>query len=341
MSVAYELTRCPACGGSETRELADAEAVREEMESLWAFHGRRLRPGTPPERLADRVAFSQRPPWRVVQCDECGTVYRNPRERAFELRETYATDAPGEDVMRSLLDTQRAAYAEQARRLTEVCEANGMRAGSGVEVGSYVGGFLGAARDAGWRFEGVDVNATVNAFARAQGFVVHDGTLDALAPIGARPDPHDAVAVWNCLDQLADPRETLAAARRLVRDGGVVAVRVPNGAFYATLRERLDGALGAVARGLLAHNNQLGFPYLQAFTVDGLSRLLADAGFTVARVVGDALVPIADEWTRGWAALEERALKRMLRVLAAADAGGAPWIEVYGVASAPAPDGAT
>ena len=40
-------------------------------------------------------------------------------------------------------------------------------------------------------------------------------------------------------------------------------------------------------------------------------------------------MPIADEWTRGWAAAEERMIKRAMKTLAALDSDGAPWFEVY------------
>jgi hypothetical protein len=114
---AYELTRCPVCDGAETNEIASPDDVTREVEQLWEFHTRRLRGGTPPEHLTDRVAFSQRPPRRGVQCKACGRVYRNPRERAVELADTYAGDAPVPNVLRALHDTQRDAYAGPAARL--------------------------------------------------------------------------------------------------------------------------------------------------------------------------------------------------------------------------------
>ena len=52
-------------------------------------------------------------------------------------------------------------------------------------------------------------------------------------------------------------------------------------------------------------------------------------GFDVVRAHGDALVPIADEWTRGWAAAEERMIKTAVKTLSALDSDGAPWFEVY------------
>ena len=115
----------------------------------------------------------------------------------------------------------------------------------------------------------------------------------------------------------------------MLRPKGVLAIRVPNGAFYSTVRRRLNGVAGPVARALLAHNNLLGFPYRHGFTVRSMALLLEDTGFDVVGTHGDALVPIADEWTRGWAAAEERMIKTAMKAFAALDRDGAPWFEVY------------
>jgi len=174
----------------------------------------------------------------------------------------------------------------------------------------------------------VDVNACANAFTRSLGFQVHDSTLEDL------PDDHpvDVVAIWNCLDQLPDPVATLRAARRRLNRGGMVAVRVPNGACYAAMRPLLDTALAPMARQWLAQNNLLGFPYRYGFTASSLERVLARLGFRVEHVVGDVLVPIGDEWTRRWARVEERVVKRLGMLAARVPVGErvlAPWVETY------------
>jgi hypothetical protein len=51
-------------------------------------------------------------------------------------------------------------------------------------------------------------------------------------------------------------------------------------------------------------------------------------------VRGDVLVPIADEWTRPWARLEESLIKRMIAPMATAKVEWAPWFEMYAVKSA-------
>ena len=325
MSVSYELARCAVCGEADAQELASSDDIRVEVEGLWAFHSARLRPRTPPSQLMDRVAFSQHAPLRLVRCRQCGLVYRNPVERATELEEAYTDSSPTTERMRALHDTQRSSYAAQAGRLAETFG----RRGSGLEVGSYVGAFLAAARERGWQFAGVDVNACANAFTRSLGFHVYDGTLESLHDT----TPVDVVAIWNCLDQLPDPMATLRAGRDRLSPGGMIAVRVPNGACYAALRPLLATRLAPMARAWLAQNNLLGFPYRFGFTPSSLDRALTRLGFTVERVVGDVLVPIGDEWTRRWARVEERALKLVGTAVARApihDRATAPWVEVYG-----------
>ncbi|HEX8850771.1 MAG TPA: hypothetical protein VF761_14670, partial [Gemmatimonadaceae bacterium] len=122
-------------------------------------------------------------------------------------------------------------------------------------------------------------------------------------------------------------------ARAMLSPNGVVAVRVPNGEAYARWRDAAEhGAMAPLARAVLAHNNLLTFPYRYGFTLRSLHRLLRDAGLKVVHIEGDTLVPIADEHTKHWARLEERAVKgvlRLLRTLHLTPASASPWIEVY------------
>jgi 2-polyprenyl-3-methyl-5-hydroxy-6-metoxy-1,4-benzoquinol methylase len=321
-SPAYELTPCAACGSPDGREIAGVEDLRREVEMLWEFHGRRLRAETPPSRLVDRVAFSERPPIRLVACARCGLVYRNPIERAHELQETYTASAPSEDALRALHKRQRPAFRVQARRMRRILG----RRGQALEVGSYVGAFLSAAHAEGLDVEGLDPNARVNRFTRSLGHRVHDGVLDTFGPGRA----FDAVAIWNTFDQLPSPRAAAHSARGLLRAGGVLAVRVPNGELYAALRAALlKRSTAAAARLALAHSNLLTFPYRYGFNPRALGILLGSVGFEVLYVRGDVLVPLADEWTRPWARVEDWFVRHALAPVARLAPRWAPWVEVW------------
>ncbi len=329
---AYRLNRCVVCGGGGANAdvVADVDDVRAEVEALWEYHQRRLAPDTPPERLMDRVAFSQPPPFQVVRCRGCGIVYRNPVEQERELRDIYAADAPPRETLAALHDAQRLAWRTQCDRLASVLRRREPAITTGLEVGSYVGAFLAAARDCGLAFEGLDVNPAVNAFVRSLGYRVVDGDLSGPGDV-ADPRTFGIVAIWNTFDQLPDPRGALAIVWRMLAPNGILAIRVPNGGFYARLSRHLarKGAGAGIARALLAQNNLLSFPYRFGFTPRALARLLGEAGFSVERVFGDVLVPTTDEWTRGWARIEERAIKAAWRLMAQRRAALAPWVEVY------------
>lgn len=318
MSPSYELAGCPACGAGEFAVIAEEADVKREHELLWEFHLARVKPDTPPEHLHDRTVFSQPPPLRVVACAQCKTLYRNPRETETSLVETYAEEPLDEGVLEAIFQTQSTLYRSQMRRFTRVAGTSG----KGIEVGSYVGGFLNAAREFGWQFEGVDVNEQASDFARSQGFRVLQGAIEDVPT----DRPLDAVAIWNCFDQLPDPRAALRSAYALLRDAGTIAIRVPNGAFYASLRPRAaHGSKLAVAT--LAWNNLLGFPYRQGFTPNALRSMLQSEGFHVVRKFGDTLPTLSDDFTRQWAAREERLLKRGLRLLRGTRIS--PWFEIY------------
>lgn len=318
----YELTQCPVCNSPDSAEIADRDAMRSEVERVWEFHERRLHGAVPPQFLLDRVAFSQSAPIRLAQCRECTHLFRNPRERAEALESAYDDSSPGEAVLRALFDTQRAAYQHQAARLTKIVGRSG-KSGRGLEVGSYVGGFLAAARDAGWVFDGVDVSEGSSAFAARSGFSVTRGTIESVST----QTPYDVVAIWNTFEQLYDSRSAIAAARRLLRPRGSLVVRIPNGDFYLRWRKRLSGAAAGIAERVLIHNNLLSFPYRQGFTERSLARLMHGGGFEVEQVHGDTLVPIADRFTTLYGVIEERAVKAVERL--AQRGWEAPWVEVY------------
>lgn len=322
MSVSYEMAVCPACGSGPSETAADAGQIRQEQEGLWEFHMRRLRDGAPHARLSDLVVFSQEPPLHLASCGRCGTVFRTPRRPARDLTSMYESESVDRESLARTLDRSRAVARRQTRLLTRLAGGPGRV----VEVGSHAGAFLEEARAGGWEVLGVEPGAAAADWLEARDLPVWRGTLDTLPIERGR---WDAVAIWNCLDQVPDPRETLVAARALLGPGGLLGVRVPNGAFYRRLRTSLGRWSGRAATALLAWNNLLGFPYRTGFTPPSLARLLTTTGYSVVRVRGDALVRLADRWTRGWAALEERAVKTMLIAGAARVPSWAPWFEMF------------
>jgi SAM-dependent methyltransferase len=327
---------CTVCGIVARTTILEAEAVARQLAWLETFHRRRLRPAGRERRraaLEDRARFTQDDPRAIVGCRACGLVFRHPRRPALAVERDYARDCYGDERLRALFGAQSKAYAAEIARLASLI---GQRHPPRVlEVGSFVGGFLTAAGAAGWEARGVDPGEEVVAFCRARGLAVERGTIEDLA---LAPASLDAVVVWNTFDQIAVPAPTLAVAARAVRAGGVLALRVPNGRYFADAVGHLvrDGDLARRRRlRTLAWNNLLGFPYLYGYALGSLDRLVAPYGFERVAAVPDTLLPLADADTRPWAALEERLVKSACRwawqrqVDGPARLAAAPWIEVY------------
>jgi len=332
---------CTVCGATARSIVLSSAAIASQLAWLEDFHRRRLTRSARERRtaLADRASFTQDEPRVIVTCRSCRLVFRHPRQSADAVERDYAEDRYGASRLAALADAQGRAYDAKIALLRRWLPLR--RRPRVVEVGSFVGGFLTAAAAAGWDALGIDPGEEVVAFCRDRGLTVERGTLEdaALAEDAVlAPASADAVVVWNTFDQIPVPGPTLTAAARVLRTGGVLAVRVPNGRYFveAMLRLQTDGAMARRARLLaLAWNNLIGFPYLHGYSVGTLDRLMAPFGFERLAAEPDTLLTLADADTTRWAALEERVVKAACRLAwrrqipGPARFAAAPWLDVY------------
>lgn len=317
-------TRCIVCGESRRRVVCTAGEVRGQLEFVRAFHRRRL---TRRARgaLADRADFRHDYCTDILACDRCGLVYRAVRPRADTAVAEYAGDRYGAERLQALFAAQLEHFRGRIGRVER--RLGGAARPVVVEIGSFVGGFLTAAEEWGWRAIGLDPGEEVVAFCRARGLEVHRLVAED-APIA--PESADCVAIWNTFDQLPDPRPTLLAARRWLRSGGLLIVRVPNGACFdhvMRLWPRLRWR--APLRAALTWNNLLGFPYLYGYAPPTLDALVAPAGCVPLGIDPDTLVRLADDSTAAWAAWEERLVKGLWRLAFLRAPHLAPWLDAY------------
>lgn len=337
--LARERSSCLACGGSAGRTLLTAADVAAEQGWLERFHGLRRAPAhdavaehVDGEDAKDGASFTQSDPCSVVACGACGTVLRVPRPSPDEVAETYAEDEYGRDTLDALAKNQDAFFAAKIDALApQLAE---LRPGSRVlEIGSFVGGFLRAARQRGWCALGIDVGEETSRYVRERGFDVRGGdVLDLDLEPGFA-----AVFVWSTFDQLGAPAAVLDRIRALLAPGGLLVLRVPNGRFEtACLALRRQTRRTARLHRILcaqAYDNFLSFPYLTGYTPESLCGLLEVHGFRCTDVRGDTILRLADARTLPFAVREEERVKRAVRRACrhAARATGLlfdPWLDV-------------
>lgn len=135
-----------------------------------------------------------------LRCDDCGSVF----SAEVPASSAPAQGEPGGEARRRAVADARAAILRKF----------GCRAVLEIECGA--GLFLDAVRELGLQVEGIAAAPDLAALAR--GHVIHTG---AAAGPGAR---FDAVALWDLLDRVPDPRGMLLQARRRLRPGGFLAL---------------------------------------------------------------------------------------------------------------------
>ena len=201
-----------------------------------------------------------------------------------------------------------------------------------LDVGCGGGHFMAAAVECHWRPIGADLSHAACAAARrttgrpaveadAAALPFRDGTLDAISLV-------------SVLDHTTQPLAALREAARVLRPGGVLVVRVPNGGFHAGWAHVL-GRLGPAVR----WRDWDTYPVLRVFAFGrrALRRLAERAGFEVLEVVNSALAsPAPDSAASGVTEAARRTLRAVTRGGAAAVSlvsGGrwlvGPSIEIY------------
>jgi SAM-dependent methyltransferase len=140
-----------------------------------------------------------------------------------------------------------------------------------LDVGAHAGRFMWLAQQAGWMVEGIELNPRTAAAAEARtGATVHRINAHDLVASGRH---WDAVVLTDVLEHIPDPQRLLAALAALVEPGGVLAVKVPNGAAQ-WVKERWLARLTS-HQPTLADN----LVHVNHFSPESLALALERAGF--------------------------------------------------------------
>lgn len=224
-------------------------------------------------------AFWQHRGMRLHSCPSCGFLFADPR----------LFDAPAPRVRLKTLGNSCNVAPLRASKLAPTGENNLLRVGVGLptrdethekylvagrvridkvntftrilreisaykttgrllDVGSHVGGFLALARDAGFDVTGVEPNPEAAQFARNRlGLRIVQSELKTLK---GRKATVDVVTLLDVLEHLESPVESIRICARLLRRGGMVAIKTPSSA-YSLLKVRALDPLKRNVRRLL------------------------------------------------------------------------------------------
>jgi len=215
----------------------------------------------------------------IVRCQGCGLVYVGRAPNDQELLALY-DEAYYEDA--NAAGYGGYAAAEERKRhhdRTLLDEIERLSApGDLLEIGCAYGFFLDEARRRGWRVRGVEPSR--HAAANARHRLGLDVSGEPFTELATESQSLDAIALWDVIEHLPNPRETVERAHAWLRTGGVLALSTGN---VESLSARLHGADWSLMTP----------PWHQFyFSRKTIRRLLEGSGFELVRLGGDGNVAI-------------------------------------------------
>jgi 2-polyprenyl-3-methyl-5-hydroxy-6-metoxy-1,4-benzoquinol methylase len=140
--------------------------------------------------------------------------------RASELRRIMAG---GEEAEKELAWLRSTLYAD----IQAILERQSLNSRRLLDIGCGTGDLIASMGENGWKAAGLDLSSESVEFARKRGLEVYDLSVEDFME-KHQPPAFDAVTLLNILEHVPNPVALLNLIKRLLADGGIVVIRVPN-----------------------------------------------------------------------------------------------------------------
>jgi 2-polyprenyl-3-methyl-5-hydroxy-6-metoxy-1,4-benzoquinol methylase len=184
--------------------------------------------------------------FNIMSCGQCGLLY-NDQFPPKESKEAAFSGGYYCDVQKKAFQFHGDEYLmdPSVPVFQRWLSAVGKPAGSLLDVGCGLGTFLGVARDAGWRVQGLDISPfAAKTVKEKMGIDVFNGSL-VDAPW--TDQSFDVITFWDSIEHVDNPKQYLEKARALLKPDGVLLIATDNfdcfGCDIARLSYALTGGL--------------------------------------------------------------------------------------------------
>lgn len=234
-----------------------------------------LHPAEKPEKIWTKDGFD------YLQCPQCALVWVNPQLTDDAVSEIYAVGFKQKQGRHPVYPGKNRFH--EALSFIAPYRKDGGRV---LDVGTFTGHFLVAAREDGWQFpEGTEISQDSAQIARDEyDLTIHIGDL---LSIGLAPNTYDAITLSDVIEHVSDPLATIQKAHDLLRSGGVLYMHTPH--------------FNSIPRYIHGKKWNVFFPWHRTiFTAKAMREMLESNGYRVKTLRTAGILPLgtSSAWER-------------------------------------------
>lgn len=167
---------------------------------------------------------------QIVKCKHCGLIYVNPRITPEKIIEGYSEGTDEKFV--SQAEGREKTFTRSLKLIEKYVPL-----GKLLDIGTAGGSFLAAAKKRDWQVSGIEPNKWLCEWGKKNyGIDIKQGTLEKN---DFEPASFDLVTLWDVLEHVPDPSDTLTRINKLLKMNGTLVVNYPDiGSSVAKLMKR-------------------------------------------------------------------------------------------------------
>ncbi|MDD4939045.1 MAG: class I SAM-dependent methyltransferase [Candidatus Omnitrophica bacterium] len=219
--------------------------------------------------------FTERGSLGIVRCKKCSLIYTNPMIR--EVNKNYWGDENEYFEEARLIFLGKAGHHRDHNYLKDLGRIEKLKPeGNFLDIGTNMGSFLRHTRNKRWKVTGVEPSPVLSGMARKYyGLNIKTGYIEDL---DLEEKSFDVVTLIDVFEHIAKPKEMLSFISRLMKDNGILFIKVPN-ARYSLLKLRLSKLTGKLAEYDIFDS----YEHLTHYTQETLKRMLYESGFKIKK----------------------------------------------------------
>ncbi|MDD2345525.1 MAG: class I SAM-dependent methyltransferase [Bacteroidales bacterium] len=164
----------------------------------------------------------------VVRCNKCELIYTNPRAKDSE--HNYFGDVDVFENEARLIFKNQKPHHRDRNYIYELKKIKKIKpSGKMLDVGSNMGFFMRKAREFGYDVEGVEPSPSLAKLSREKwGLIIHNAFLESA---NLEEKSFDIITLIDVFEHVTNPKEMLDACNKLLKDDGIIVIKVPNGDY--------------------------------------------------------------------------------------------------------------